>query len=128
MGSALRLPIHVSHQLAKSAERLMADHGVEFWAAVASPSAEPFESVQRPPRLALVLGDEDRGVEPDWLSRCTRQITIPMHGQAGSLNVSVAAGILLYSFRRRGQAASAATRNRDFITGRSFVVCLRLAS
>ena len=91
----------------------MADHGVEFWAAVASPSAEPFDSVERPLRLALVLGDEDRGVEPDWLSRCTRQVTIPMRGRAGSLNVSVAAGILLYqlskpSIRRSNHSPSEA--------------------
>jgi tRNA G18 (ribose-2'-O)-methylase SpoU len=100
MGSVLRLPIHVSPQLEETAERLMADHGVEFWAAVTGPSAEPFDSVERPLRLALVLGDEDRGVEPDWLSRCARQVTIPMRGQAGSLNVSVAAGILLYQLSK----------------------------
>jgi tRNA G18 (ribose-2'-O)-methylase SpoU len=100
MGSALRLPIHVSHQLEQTAERLMADHGVEFWAAVTSPTAQPFDSVERPLRVALVLGDEDRGVAPDWLSRCTRQVTIPMRGQAGSLNVSVAAGILLYQLSK----------------------------
>jgi tRNA G18 (ribose-2'-O)-methylase SpoU len=100
MGSVLRLPIHVSHRLEETAERLMGDHGVEFWAAVASPSAQPFESVERPLRLALVLGDEDRGVETDWLSRCTRQVTIPMRGQASSLNVSVAAGILLYQLSK----------------------------
>jgi tRNA G18 (ribose-2'-O)-methylase SpoU len=100
MGSALRLPIHVSQRLEATAERLIADHGVEFWAAVASPSAQPFDSVERPSRLALVLGDEDRGIEPDWLSRCTRQVTIPMRGHAGSLNVSVAAGILLYQLSK----------------------------
>jgi tRNA G18 (ribose-2'-O)-methylase SpoU len=100
MGSVLRLPIHVSHDLKETVSRLIADHGVEFWAAVASPSAEPFESLERPLRLALVLGDEDRGVEPDWLSRCTRQVTIPMRGQASSLNVSVAAGILLYQLSK----------------------------
>jgi TrmH family RNA methyltransferase len=100
MGSVLRLPIHVCDPLEETAARLMADHGVEFWAAVASRSAEPFESVERPLRLALVLGDEDQGVEPDWLSRCSRQVTIPMCGQASSLNVSVAAGILLYQLSK----------------------------
>jgi tRNA G18 (ribose-2'-O)-methylase SpoU len=100
MGSALRLPIHVSQQLEETVERLTADHGVELWAAVTSPSAEPFDSVERPSRLALLLGDEDRGIEPDWLSRCTRQVTIPMRGQACSLNVSVAAGILIYQLSK----------------------------
>jgi tRNA G18 (ribose-2'-O)-methylase SpoU len=100
MGSVLRLPIHVSPQLEENADRLVADHGVELWAAVASFLAEPFEAVERPSRIALILGDEDRGVEPEWLSRCTRQVTIPMRGHAGSLNVSVAAGILLYQLSK----------------------------
>jgi tRNA G18 (ribose-2'-O)-methylase SpoU len=96
MGSVLRLPIYISHGLEETVARLRTDHRVEFWAAVASPSAEPFETAERPPRLALVLGNEDQGVEPGWLAWCTRQMTIPMHRHAGSLNVSVAAGILLY--------------------------------
>jgi tRNA G18 (ribose-2'-O)-methylase SpoU len=100
MGSVLRLPIHVCDSLEETADRLVADHGVELWAAVARPLAEPFDSVERPSRLGLVLGDEDRGVEPEWLSRCARQVTIPMRGHASSLNVSVAAGILLYRFSK----------------------------
>jgi TrmH family RNA methyltransferase len=99
MGSALRLPVIVADRLEETAGRL-ASFDVEFWAAVAEPSADSFEQVSRPDRLALVLGDEDRGVEPDWLARCRRSITIPMRPGAGSLNVSVAAGILLYNLTK----------------------------
>lgn len=96
MGSALRLPVIVPDRLEETASRLASAFGVEFWAAVAEPLAESFDQLSRPDRLALVLGDEDRGVDPDWLARCQRSITIPMRPGAGSLNVSVAAGILLY--------------------------------
>jgi tRNA G18 (ribose-2'-O)-methylase SpoU len=100
MGATLRLPIVVCDRLEQLAERFTSDYAVEFWAAVADPSATSFEAVPRPPRLAIVLGDEDRGVEPEWISRCGRLITIPMRSGASSLNVSVAAGILLHHFTR----------------------------
>lgn len=42
-----------------------------------------------------VLGSEEFGVSPDILKRCGSRVTIPMAGTKGSLNVSVATGILL---------------------------------
>jgi tRNA G18 (ribose-2'-O)-methylase SpoU len=100
MGSVLRLPVLVLPALADVADRLRREFDVEFWAAVAEPSAPSFEAIPRPRRLALVLGDEDAGVEPDWLARCRRSVTIPMRPGATSLNVAVAAGILLYHLSR----------------------------
>lgn len=44
---------------------------------------------------AVVLGSEEFGVSPDILKRCKSRVTIPMAGTKGSLNVSVAAGILM---------------------------------
>jgi 23S rRNA (guanosine2251-2'-O)-methyltransferase len=49
--------------------------------------------------LALVMGAEDHGLSSETLRRCDALLRIPMPGRAagiGSLNVSVAAGILLY--------------------------------
>jgi len=49
--------------------------------------------------LALVMGAEDHGLSPETLRRCDALLRIPMPARAsgiGSLNVSVAAGILLY--------------------------------
>jgi tRNA G18 (ribose-2'-O)-methylase SpoU len=100
MGSVLRLPVIVPERLEDTASRLASAFDVEFWAAVAEPLAEPFEQLSRPDRLALVLGDENRGVDSDWLARCRRSITIPMRPGASSLNVSVAAGILLYNLTK----------------------------
>jgi tRNA G18 (ribose-2'-O)-methylase SpoU len=100
MGSVLRLPVIVSDRLQDEAQRLISDHGVALWAAVAEPLATSFEASPRPDRLALVLGDEDEGVDSDWLRLCVRSITIPMRTGASSLNVSVAAGILLYHLTR----------------------------
>ncbi|MDG3006455.1 TrmH family RNA methyltransferase [Paludisphaera mucosa] len=103
MGSALRVPIIVADDLLGLASELESGLGVAFLAAVAD-DGEPFGLVDPPRRLGLVLGDEDRGVDADWLRRCSRAITIPMPGKASSLNVSTAAAILLYHFTRRERA------------------------
>jgi tRNA G18 (ribose-2'-O)-methylase SpoU len=100
MGAVLRLPLIVSERLQVEAESLAAEHGMEFWGAVADAAAEPFDRLAPPERVALVLGNEDRGIEPAWLKRCHRLVTIPMRKGASSLNVAVAAGILLYGLRR----------------------------
>ncbi len=104
MGSALRLPVIVLDRLEETASRLASSFQVELWAAVTDPLADSFDQRSRPDRLALILGDEDRGVDADWRARCLRSITIPMRPGAGSLNVAVAAGILLYNLTRNKRA------------------------
>ena len=46
--------------------------------------------------LCLIMGAEDRGVSYDNLALCDEWVRIPMRGTIESLNVSVAAGILIY--------------------------------
>ncbi len=48
---------------------------------------------------ALVLGNEARGLSKHWQKRLDRAVKIPGLGSAESLNVSVAAGIILYQLR-----------------------------
>ncbi|HXK39906.1 MAG TPA: TrmH family RNA methyltransferase, partial [Candidatus Paceibacterota bacterium] len=50
---------------------------------------------------AFVFGNEVDGVSHDALSLCDATVAIPMHGTKESLNVSVAAGIILFSFQPR---------------------------
>jgi len=45
---------------------------------------------------AIVMGSEDKGIFPALLKICDEQFKIPMKGDFESLNVSVAAGIILY--------------------------------
>jgi 23S rRNA (guanosine2251-2'-O)-methyltransferase len=55
--------------------------------------------------VAFVMGSEDMGISPEILRLCDRQIRIPMMGAIASLNVSVAAGVLLFEAVRQRQAA-----------------------
>ena len=53
------------------------------------------------PRLALVLGHEVTGLPPDVLARADATVAVPMLGAGVSLNVAVAAGVVLYEVVRR---------------------------
>lgn len=61
--------------------------------------AVPLVDYRPAARIALLLGDEVRGIEAPLRESCDMLLQIPMYGQKGSLNVSVAAGIALYSLR-----------------------------
>ncbi|MEA5129033.1 MAG: 23S rRNA (guanosine(2251)-2'-O)-methyltransferase RlmB [Proteiniphilum sp.] len=53
--------------------------------------------------IAIVLGSEDTGVAPEHLRVCDELVRIPQSGTIQSLNVSVAAGVLIYEVvRQRG--------------------------
>lgn len=55
--------------------------------------------------IALVVGSEGEGISRLTLEKCDRKVTLPMKGKIGSLNASVAAGILIYEVvRARGGA------------------------
>ncbi len=47
--------------------------------------------------MALIFGNEVRGLSPSILKKCGKILEIPMRGRKESLNVSVAAGIVLFS-------------------------------
>jgi len=49
----------------------------------------------------LILGSEDKGISRELIGISDHQVKIPMTGSIGSLNVSVAAGILLYEMVRQ---------------------------
>ncbi|AUP80862.1 TrmH family RNA methyltransferase [Flavivirga eckloniae] len=50
---------------------------------------------------AIVVGTEATGLSHDWLKNSTQNIIIPMQGEIDSMNVSVAAGILIFEAKRQ---------------------------
>jgi tRNA G18 (ribose-2'-O)-methylase SpoU len=100
MGSSMRVPLTVSDHLAIDVHRLRHDFGFATIATVADASAESVDTFRIPDRLALFLGCEGHGLGRDWLAHCQGRVTIPMRPGAESLNVAVAAGIILYHLSR----------------------------
>ncbi len=50
---------------------------------------------------AIVVGTEATGLSDEWLDNSTQNIIIPMQGEIDSMNVSVAAGILIFEAKRQ---------------------------
>lgn len=103
MGTALRVPVLSSPSLESEIARLRSRWGVELAATVVDPTVERLNHATRRDRFALLFGSESEGLGAEWVDQCDRRITIPMRPGAESLNVAVAAGIVLHHFMRIGQ-------------------------
>ncbi|MBS4208817.1 RNA methyltransferase [Bacillus sp. FJAT-50079] len=62
--------------------------------------ASPYTDAAATDAFALIVGNEGAGVAPDLLTKTTKNLYIPIYGQSESLNVAIAAGILLYHLRK----------------------------
>jgi TrmH family RNA methyltransferase len=60
---------------------------------------EPIDDLTAPARTAFVVGNEGSGLSAQARSRVSRVVTVPIESGVESLNVAVAAGILLHHFR-----------------------------
>ncbi|MEO5742536.1 MAG: RNA methyltransferase [Vicinamibacterales bacterium] len=99
MGSALRLPI--ARGEITDVLRALRTAGIETTALVPRGGQPLFESDFRTPS-ALVLGSEGAGLPDELLRQADRRITIPMQLPVESLNVGIAAALVLYeAFRQR---------------------------
>ncbi|MCP4427780.1 MAG: RNA methyltransferase [Chloroflexi bacterium] len=65
----------------------------------------PYTAVSLTGPVALAMGSEARGLSDDWLAAADAQVMIPMRGIADSLNLSVAAALLLYEVVRQRTAS-----------------------
>lgn len=54
--------------------------------------------------VAVVVGSERHGLPPEWLRAADRRLSIPMPGKGDSVNVAVAAGVVLFEACRRRTA------------------------
>jgi RNA methyltransferase, TrmH family len=63
----------------------------------------PYTAVDLTVPVAIVMGSEAHGLSDKWLNAAHHQIMIPMHGIADSLNLSVAAALLMYEAVRQRQ-------------------------
>jgi TrmH family RNA methyltransferase len=97
-GSSFHLPIaQVPH--AEAAAWLQAG---AFTVLAADAAGTPVEDIAAGPRTALIVGNEGAGLRPETGALADLLVSVPMAGRAESLNVGVAAGILLYRLSRAG--------------------------
>lgn len=77
---------------------VLKDYG--FWVYGADMNGENSYNMEFPKRTVIVMGSEGSGMRSLVRTKCDHMLSIPMSGHIDSLNVSVAAGILMYEYRR----------------------------
>lgn len=98
-GAVNLLPIMRVPQLPAAVQSLR-ERGLKIVAASEKAEQTLFTADLTPP-LAIIIGNEGRGVSPELLALCSLPVRIPMANQLGSLNAAVAAGIVCYEVLRQ---------------------------
>ena len=98
-GAAETVPVFTVTNLARSL-RALKEAGVWIYGASDDADRTLYDADLRGP-LALVLGGEGKGLRRLTRELCDYLVAIPMAGRVESLNVSVAAGVLLFEARRQ---------------------------
>lgn len=103
-GAVEHVPVAVVPNLARF---LAGVKGPDLWAFAADPEGSlSLWEADLAGGVALVFGAEGRGVRPLVRRTCDALVSIPLGGHVTSLNVSVAAAVLLFEARRQRAAAA----------------------
>ncbi|WP_233881031.1 TrmH family RNA methyltransferase [Virgibacillus halodenitrificans] len=92
-GSIFHIPVIKGDLEEKVAD--LKNKGFQVWA-TALKNAKNYNEVNVEEKVALIVGNEGAGVKEPLLQLADSIVTIPIYGKAESLNVSIAAGILMY--------------------------------
>ncbi|MCM1164302.1 MAG: 23S rRNA (guanosine(2251)-2'-O)-methyltransferase RlmB [Muribaculaceae bacterium] len=98
-GALLHIPVCRVSSIAWAA-RFLRENGYAV-TAVSEKADYPYTSGKYTDPVALIMGAEDVGISPEAMKETTARVSIPMFGSIGSLNVSVAAGVMIYEVVRQ---------------------------
>lgn len=98
-GALHSFPVCREKSIVKSIENLK-ESGLKVITATEKTGTDISRLILKGP-VVLIMGSEDKGVSHELISLSDFEVKIPMTGKIGSLNVSVAAGILLYEIARQ---------------------------
>ena len=76
-------------------------HTIQTYAAALRPDAAYYQEQDFTAATALIVGTESTGLSSELLEKVDKTIIIPMQGKIDSMNVSVAAGILVFEAKRQ---------------------------
>ena len=98
-GASEHLPIAKVTNIARTLEELKSNN---LWiVGLDERGSQSYESLDYKMDCALVMGAEGKGLHDLVRKRCDFLVSIPMLGKVASLNVSVAAGVVLYEILRQ---------------------------
>ena len=98
-GAIEHVPIARVTNLSQTLDKLKEEG---FWIFGTDMNGTPCHKWNTKGKIALIIGNEGKGISSNIKKQVDEMITIPMHGHVQSLNASVAAAILMYEvFRNR---------------------------
>ena len=93
MGSIFHLPVYISQDLPQDIKRLQENH---FWVVAATVNSnKTLRKAHFKKPVAILLGNEARGLSPEVQRLSDMTVRIWKYGQAESLNVAIAGGVLM---------------------------------
>lgn len=98
-GALLYVPVCREHTMTE-AIKMLRDSGVKIIGATEKGKNNYTESDYTVP-VAIIMGNEEHGISDEVLRMCDELVAIPILGEIGSLNVSVAAGVIMYEAVRQ---------------------------
>lgn len=102
-GALMNIPVCRERSL-RAGVRYLKDSGCRIVCATEK-SSDNYTLADYTGPVAIVMGAEDTGISEDILAMADIRAAIPMFGRTGSLNVSVAAGVMMYEVVRQRLAA-----------------------
>ncbi len=100
LGAENYIPWERSATLSSALKRVKKEGYVVVAVEQSKNSVNLFDYKPKSKKLAVVMGNEVRGINPQNLKYCDAVVEIPMQGKKESLNVSVACGIALFTLLR----------------------------
>jgi tRNA (guanosine-2'-O-)-methyltransferase len=111
-GGARRFVEVTVHRTTREGVRQLRDEGWRIAVAHSVPEAVDFREIDYTQRIAIALGAELRGPSASLLEAADFAIEIPMQGMGDSLNVSVAAAVILFEAARQRRMAGLYEKSR----------------
>lgn len=97
-GASAWVPVAIVKNLVRAAEELKK---AGFWLYGADAGGQNITGLSFAPKSAIIMGSEGSGIDALLQKKCDTIVSIPTCGKIDSLNVSVAAGVLLYELYRK---------------------------
>ncbi|WP_125761013.1 TrmH family RNA methyltransferase [Companilactobacillus hulinensis] len=96
-GSQFHLPIYRMDM--QEALKIAKKSGLKVYGSEVNDRALPYNKLEKTDDFALIMGNEAHGLNKNVLIQTDENIYIPILGKAESLNVAVAAGVLMYGLK-----------------------------
>ncbi len=100
MGSIFRLHFYFSDDLKDTVLKLRKNFKIDVFSTTLCDDSLSLEKIKFPVNCAVIIGNEGNGVTQNVINASNFKVKIPMSASVNSLNVSIAAGIIMWELQK----------------------------